>query len=628
MIKTGLLITLCVTALLATALASQNRPDILIADFEGDTYGKWVVTGEAFSSGPAKGALAGQMPVSAFQGNGLANSFFRGDGTTGTLTSPEFKIERKCINFLVGGGAHRDLTCVNLIVNGKVERSTTGRESEALSWATWRVEEFKGDMAHIEIVDRATGGWGHICADQIVQSDEPKAIIVDTTTLYGETYRPQFHFTSQRGWLNDPNGLVQYDGEYHLFFQHNPKGVQWGNMTWGHAVSRDMLRWEQLPNALDPDERGTMFSGSAVVDWDNTAGFQTGKEKTLIALYTAAGGTNPESKGQPFTQCLAYSNDKGRTWTKYAGNPVLPHVAGENRDPKVVWHAETKRWIMALYLDKEDFALYSSPDLKRWEQIQRLTMPGCSECPDFFVIRPFDLEVWVFTAANGKYLTGQFNGKQFTPSGGVQQVEYGAHSYAVQTYSDLPKSDTRHIQVAWMNGPTFPEMPFNQQMSIPCELGLYVTLNKEVKLYKRPVKEIERLHGREKTAKDVAIQADKPYSWKAELAHILIEFDVQNATAVGLRVRGGEIRYNVASKTLTALGRTAPVALAEDGKTLRLEILVDRASLEVFAQNGVAALTSSYFPHPNETTVEVFSEGAAKIKSLKAYDMKPAWPAK
>src|SRR5579871_4253572 len=189
-------------------------------------------------------------------------------------------------------------------------------------------------------------------------------------------------------------------------------------MTWGHAVSRDLIHWQQLPNAIEPDELGTIFSGSAVVDRNNTAGFKTGKEPPLVAIYTAAGDTSPASKGQPFTQCLAYSNDRGRTWTKYAGNPVLKHIVADNRDPKVVWHAPTHRWIMALYLDKEDYALFASPDLKEWTRLQTLTVPGCGECPDFFEMPVGDdpnNRKWVFTAANGHYLIGAFDGRQFTP---------------------------------------------------------------------------------------------------------------------------------------------------------------------------------------------------------------------
>ena len=203
-------------------------------------------------------------------------------------------------------------------------------------------------------------------------------------TLYSEKFRPQFHFTPAQGWTNDPNGLILYKGEYHLFFQHNPFGTEWGNMTWGHAISRDLVHWKQLPNALEPDPRGTIFSGSGVVDENNTAGLEAGEEKTLIVFYTAAGGTSPESKGQPFTQSMAYSSDRGRHWTKFAGNPVVPHMAGENRDPKVVWHAPSQQWIMVLYLEGATFRFLASPNSKSWTVLHDITVPGCEECPDFF----------------------------------------------------------------------------------------------------------------------------------------------------------------------------------------------------------------------------------------------------
>jgi len=202
--------------------------------------------------------------------------------------------------------------------------------------------------------------------------------------LYNEKYRPQFHFTPRENWTNDPNGLVYYKGEYHLFFQHNPSGINWGNMTWGHAISKDLMHWREVRDAIEPDELGTIFSGSAVVDWNNTSGLQTGKENVLVAFYTAAGKfAKPE---KPFTQCIAYSNDRGRTWVKYKGNPVIGNMKDDdNRDPKVIWYEPAKRWIMALFLDAGDeFALLSSEDLKKWDVIQYLMLPRARECPDFF----------------------------------------------------------------------------------------------------------------------------------------------------------------------------------------------------------------------------------------------------
>ena len=204
----------------------------------------------------AHGTLAGQMEVNGFLGRGLVNSYLKGDGTVGTLTSPEFRVERPFINFLIGGGNHPGETCLNLLIEGKTVRSSTGADSEHLEWETWDVADLAGKTAQIEIIDKNTGGWGHILVDQIVQSSARKAAPPESAPLYHEWLRPQFHFTAAKNWLNDPNGLVFYKGEYHLFFQHNPSGITSGNLTWGHAVSADLLHWKQLDNAIGPDELG------------------------------------------------------------------------------------------------------------------------------------------------------------------------------------------------------------------------------------------------------------------------------------------------------------------------------------------------------------------------------------
>ena len=222
---------------------------------------------------------------------------------------------------------------------------------------------------------------------------------------YQELHRPQYHFTARKNWLNDPNGLVYRDGIWHLFFQHNTEATTWGNMTWGHAESRDLVHWDQVDHALYPDSLGTMFSGSAVVDKYNTAGFG---EDALLAFYTAAGQfVNPQ---KPYTQCLAYSLDNGRTWIKYEQNPIINEIAPGNRDPKVIWHEGTERWIMALYLSGDRYCLLSSQDAKSWTHLQDLTLEGDRECPDFFPLKsPSGDEKWVFTGASGNYLIGEFN---------------------------------------------------------------------------------------------------------------------------------------------------------------------------------------------------------------------------
>ena len=614
-------------------LTGPPRPSILLADFEGRDYGRWHRTGTAFGFGPAQGTLPGQMPVRGYRGHGLASSFAGGDGATGTLASPGFKITRRYITFLLGGGRHPGRTCLNLLIGGQVVRTATGPNaapggSERLHPAVWDVSNLEGQTARLEIVDRATEGWGHINVDQIVLSDKQPGEAANAA-LYQETSRPQFHFTARSGWLNDPNGLVFYGGEYHLYFQYETllSGADDGK-SWGHALSSDLVHWQERGEVLVPDALGPIWSGSAVVDWDNTSGLGRGGEPPLVALYTAAGGRSPESQGQKFTQCLAYSLDRGRTWTKYAQNPVLAHVAGENRDPKVVWHAPTRRWIMALYLDGDQFALFSSPDLKTWTQTQMLTLPGAGECPDFFEMpvegRPGEHR-WVFTAANGHYFVGAFDGQTFTPEGGLLSGDAGANSYAAQTYSDIPHADGRRIQIAWMANGEYPDMPFNQQMSFPCVLTLHEAPD-GLRLFRWPVRELSALY-------------DKPHEWRdlplppggnplatlsGDLWDIEAEFEVGAASAIVFGVRGTSLRYSVPDQTLTALGKTTSLKIRHG--RVRLRLLVDRTSIEAFGNGGEVSLTGCFLPPPEDQTLSLSAEGgSARIVSLTVHPLRSAW---
>ena len=716
--------SLAVLVLTGAALAA--RDDLLVADFEGATYGAWKTTGEAFGPGPARGTLPGQMEVSGFEGRGLVNSFYNGDRSVGTLTSPPFRIERDFLVFLVGGGMHPGETCINLLIGGKVVRTATGPNdkpggSERLERHSWEVRALAGKDAIIEIVDRATGGWGHINVDHIVQSDRPAGVVqhvrplvidrdylrfrfparagkraqialfvdgriarhaagadrdapqaltwdvsrlkgahaelhiseplggdlsspladsvslgdrpegglIVVDRLYRETYRPQFHFSARTNWLNDPNGLVFFDGEYHLFFQHNPSGIDWGNTTWGHAVSADLLHWRQLEHALFPDELGTMFSGSAVVDQGDTAGFRTGAGKALVAIYTAAGGTNAASQGKPFTQCIAYSNDRGRTWTKYGGNPVLGHIVGGNRDPKVLWHAPAARWIMALYLDGSDFALFASPDLKRWEKLCDVPMPGTDECPDFFEL-PVEGDAretkWVFWGGNGNYRLCAFDGRRFMPETPPLRSCYGANDYAAQTYSDIPASDGRRIQIAWMRGGRYPGMPFNQQMSFPRVLTLRKT-PEGVRLFFEPIGEIAALRTETREWRGLALAPGKnPLAeFQGELWDIEADLEPGSASETGFVVRGARIAYDAEARELRTPGGAAPLA-PEDGR-IALRLLVDRTSIEVFAGGGLRLICFCFLPDPADRGLELYAkDGGAACRTLRVSALRSAWP--
>ena len=445
-------------------------------------------------------------------------------------------------------------------------------------------------------------------------------------TLYQETYRPQFHFTAKKNWLNDPNGLVYYEGEYHLFFQHNPSGTDWGNMTWGHAVSPDMVHWKQLPHAIEPDELGTIFSGSGVVDWDNTAGFQTADEKVLIAIYTSAGQFAPTEK--PFTQSIAYSNDRGRTWSKYEENPVLPHIAGNNRDPKVFWHVPTQKWVMALYLENNDFALFGSPDLKGWTRLSDIQLPEASECPDLFEL-PVDGDAnqtkWVFWGGNGRHLIGTFDGEHFRAESDVLQTEHGANCYAAQTWSDIPSSDGRRLQTAWMSGGKYPDMAFNQQMAFPCELTLRTTIEGP-RLFRQPVREIEGIHRQAHSWQDQRLtkEGNLLEGIRGELLDIRTEIELGNAAQVGFTIRGEKIQYNVAEAKLSCLEKSA--SLSPIDNRITLQILVDRTSIEVFGNDGRVSMCSCFLPDLENTNIAIYASGGeAEIISLDVYELRSAW---
>ncbi len=472
-------------------------------------------------------------------------------------------------------------------------------------------------------------------------------------TLYRETLRPQFHFTAKKHWINDPNGLVYFDGEYHLYFQHTPGSMVHGRTTWGHAVSTDLVHWKQLHTAaLDVDETGWMWSGSAAVDHENTGRFQDGDAPPLIAFYTAGG--ERVFPGRRCIQCIAFSNDRGRSWTKYAGNPVIGHIRAENRDPKVVWHGPTGRWIMTLFLDGNDYALFSSPDLRRWTHLQDLTLPGVSECPDFFEL-PVD-EVpwntrWVFWGASGGYLLGRFDGRTFTTESDVLQAEQGANGYAAQTWSDVPAEDGRRIQISWMRDGRYPAMPFNQQMSFPVKLTLR-TLPEGIRMCREPVREIELLHAGTRTwpAGDLAEMAAEQFRQRCrsgeissytvtnlheaesrliladsgDLFDVRMEIEVDVGKGFAIEVRGHRVEYDAAAQTLSCFERSADLRTIND--RVRLQLLVDRTSLEIFGNQGEVSMSFCFLPAAaNQSMALRADERGARIVSLAVHELRSAW---
>ncbi|MHC4146333.1 MAG: glycoside hydrolase family 32 protein [Planctomycetota bacterium] len=492
----------------------------------------------------------------------------------------------------------------------------------------------RGERVPAELVSRrnflrkAGVGSASVMLSQLISfgaasGQESKGVAAEP--LYNEKYRPQFHFTPKKNWTNDPNGLVYYKGEYHLFFQHNPVSVKWGNMTWAHAVSTDLIHWKQLANAIEPDELGTIFSGSAVVDWKNTSGFQSGDENVLVAFYTSAGRHVEPRK--PFTQSIAYSNDRGVTWVKYEKNPVMGHIRARNRDPKVIWHEPTKSWIMALFLADDDFALYSSKDIKQWKHLQDIRLEDSRECPDFFEM-PVDGDLkntrWVFSGANGRYVLGSFDGKKFTAETKVFNSRVG-NFYAAQTYSDIPKSDGRRIQIAWMAGGKFPDMPFNQQMSIPCELTLR-TFPGGIRLCRVPVRELKNIRGPLSSWRNLELKpgANPLSKISGELFEIKSEIELGTAGRFGFGLRGNELLYTVKNKTLSCKGEKLTIRPV-NGR-IKLHILVDRTSIEVFVNDGRMSLFRCFPLDTQNKSLEVFARGGqAGVKRLDVWKLKSIW---
>ena len=446
--------------------------------------------------------------------------------------------------------------------------------------------------------------------------------------LYRELHRPQFHFSPRENWTNDPNGLVYQDGVWHLFFQHNPEATVWGNMTWGHAVSDDLMHWRQLEHALYPDEHGTMFSGSAVVDHDNTAGFGKG---ALLAFYTAA-GSHAQPK-RPFIQCLAYSVDNGKQWTKYDGNPIIEWFEGDNRDPKVVWHAPTRRWIMALYLAGDRYCLLRSADAKTWTKFQDLTLEGCTECPDFFPLTDESgTERWVFWGANGTYRVGGFDGRQFAPETGLLTCERGTNGYAAQTWSDAP--DGRIVQISWMAGGLYPEMPFNQQLSIPVELTLAGS-GEDVTLVRRPVRELDSLHQRTSNVDRQAITRGNPLLADTDAKLLDVSFTVvrQAAKTLHVVIRGQPMILDWSSRALRFRNSGSnkvvpdrPQAPLPDDPSLSVRLLVDKTSVEVFINQGRISASYCFLPgayiHP--LVLESYHDEQV-IEGFELHEMSSIW---
>ncbi len=476
-----------------------------------------------------------------------------------------------------------------------------------------------------------------------------------------DPWRPLYHFTPPRNFMNDPNGLVHLGSEYHLFYQFNPEGDTWGHMSWGHAVSPDMLRWKDLPVALREEGGVMIFSGSAVHDRGNTSGLCEGRpESCLIAIYTGDGHGRE-------TQNVAVSVDAGRTWRKFEGNPVLDISARDFRDPKVFWHEPTHRWVMVVALpDLEKIRFYGSPDLKRWEPLSDFgpagAVEGVWECPDLFElpVEGHGRTRWVLAVNVGggapaggtgaQYFVGDFDGRRFAsdapPSAPPRWVDHGRDFYATQSFSGLPEGDRRRVWMGWLDNWDYakvdPTPPWRGMQSVPRELRL-VAAGDDLLLAQRPIRELETLRGPVSTVEPGEVAGRRALPFSGDALEVEAVLRPGTATAFGLAVRVGEgeetlVGYDVPGSRFFVdrtragrsdfhpafAGRHSGSLPLEQGR-LRLRVLVDRSSVEAFADDGRAVISDRVFPRPTSRNVALFADGGkAELVSLEAWPLAAA----
>ncbi len=474
--------------------------------------------------------------------------------------------------------------------------------------------------------------------------------------------RPAYHFTAPANWLNDPNGLLYLDGEYHLFYQHNPSRASWGFIHWGHAVSPDLVHWTDLPLALAPDPRlGMPFSGSAVVDRDRTSGLCSDDDPAcVIAIFTHSGHAQVQS--------IATSRDRGRSFHLYDANPVLPNPGlPDFRDPKVFFHTPTARWIMVLAAG-DRVRLYGSTNLTAWTHLSDIgpsesLRGGVLECPDLFevpVANEPGVTHWVlkvdtnpggrYGGSGARYLIGDFDGVRFTPlTGGFQWVDYGADFYAAASFANMPSAGSRrHVWLAWMNNWAYagvlPTGSWRGAMTVPRDLGL-LRVSQGYVLTQRPAPELAAL--RESPRVELGeglIAADCTFLEEAagDALEIELAFEPGTAREVGLRIRRGpseetQIGYDAVRGTVfvdrSATGYSllrealpprheAPLPPDPTGQ-ISLTVFVDRSSVEVFSGDGRVALTDVLLASKDSRGTQLYAEGGvARLRALRAWPLR------
>lgn len=483
----------------------------------------------------------------------------------------------------------------------------------------------------------------------------------DAQNLYHEEHRPQIHFSPKKKWMNDPNGLVYYNGIYHMFFQYYPDGIVWGPMHWGHAISKDLVYWFEEPIALYPDTLGYIFSGSAVVDKKNSSGFSKESKTPLVAIFTYNNPVLEKEKKDAQYQGIAYSLDEGKTWTKCVNNPVLKNPGIRDfRDPKVMWYEASKKWIMTL-ATKDRVTFYSSPDLKSWIKESDFGKDvgahgGVWECPDLISFRMEGKKVWVLFVSinpggiNGgsatQYFVGDFNGKNFTPfNTEIKWIDYGTDNYAGVTWFN---TGNRKIFLGWMSNWLYanlvPTKVWRNAMTLPRELQL-VNMNENYYLTSQPVKELNKIMETGITFNNIEIKGQFDLSQKlknlsgqyqinlsADVVKnfsIVLSNDLAEEVVIGFnreknsfyidRRKSGKVDFEKDFATIFYGPR-----LSKNNK-LNLTMIVDVASVELFADNGLTVMTGIFFPSETFNQIKIYSDDSFLIKELRYTGMKSIW---
>lgn len=470
-------------------------------------------------------------------------------------------------------------------------------------------------------------------------------VFAKAQNMYNEPHRPQIHFSPQAHWMNDPNGMLYFNKQYHLFYQYYPGATVWGPMHWGHATSTDLIHWQHQPVALYPDSLGYIFSGSAVADIHNSSGFGSKGKIPLVAIFTHHDPAGEKAgKNNYQNQSIAYSLDEGRTWTKYAKNPVLKNPGIKDfRDPKVSWYEPTKQWIMTLAtLDRISF--YSSPDLKNWTKQSEFGSAfgahgGVWECPDLFPLEYKGKKVWILFVSinpggpNGgsatQYFTGQFDGKKFTPyQTDIRWLDNGPDDYAGVTWSNTGK---RRIFLGWMGNWQYAQMvpteKWRSAMTIPRELSLE-KIGEKYYVRSMPVEELNKIAAKTTTIKNISvvdldvnaktgtlngpaklvIKANKQESFKIILSNnaaqkLIIGYD-KNANEYYIdRSASGKINFENGFGTKHTAHR-----ISNDSKC-DITLIIDNASVELFADGGLTVMAEIFFPDKNYSNIRIQSAG-------------------